>query len=62
MGSFFKGGVTIDTLHDYIRWIADSMGVSLTEEKVNDIALELIQSEKYKDLVQKVEVSILDRS
>lgn len=57
----FKGDIAIETLHDYVKWIADSMGIFLTEEKIDDITLVLVHSEKYKEMLVELEGMILDR-
>lgn len=57
-----KGDVAINTLHDYVKWIANSIGITLTEEKIDGITLKLAQSEKYKEMITELEGMILDRN
>lgn len=43
------------TLDDYVRWVANSMSVDLSQEKLDRIANKLVQSEKYKESLHELE-------
>ena len=50
-----KGGNYMHSIHDYVRLIADSMAVELSQEKINRIANWLVKSEKYKEMLHELE-------
>lgn len=51
--------VSMRTLHDYVRWVAESMGTYLDDNKINRIARKLIRSEKYNEMLLELEKLII---
>ena len=47
------------SLHDYVRWVAESMGAYLDDEKINRITNKLVRSKKYNDMLVELEKMIL---
>ncbi len=48
------------TINDYVRFIADSLGVKLSEEKINKLGIELINDEKYVEVLHNLENKIFE--
>lgn len=49
----------VRSLHDYVRWVAESMGAYLDDEKINRITNKLVRSKKYNDMLVELEKMIL---
>lgn len=51
--------VSMRTLHDYVRWVAESMGAYLDDEKIDRITNKLVKNKKYYDMLVELEKMIL---
>lgn len=49
-------------LSDYVRWVAESMGRSLSNESIKEITYNLLESEKYKEMLRELEDEIIEHS
>jgi len=47
---------------DYVRFISKSMGITLSEDKINGIAKRLIRSDKYVEMLHELEEMILEEN
>lgn len=47
------------TLEDYVRWVAESMGLKLEDETLMKITLDLLDNDKYIEVLMELEESIL---
>ncbi|MBO1003161.1 hypothetical protein [Pseudogracilibacillus auburnensis] len=52
----------MQTIHDYIRFVSDSMLVDLDKNKVNEIASKLVESSKYKEMLEELEEMIREEN
>jgi len=48
----------MDTLHDYVDWIAKSMGIRLTKDQLDNLTASLAVSEDYKKVLWALEERI----
>ena len=46
------------TLHDYVTWIAESMGICLSDDQLDVVTNYLLESEKYKAALHELEYVI----
>lgn len=49
-------------LSDYVRWVAESMRRSLSNESIKEITYNLLESEKYKEMLRELEDEIIEHS
>lgn len=47
---------------DYVRFVSESMGIVLNEDKINRIAKKLIRSDKYSEMLHELEEMILEEN
>lgn len=52
----------MENLNDYVEWIANSMHVQLSEEKISKITTKLLESEKYSEMLEELEKVILENA
>lgn len=47
-------------INDYVRWVANSLGINLSDEKIKKLGMELINDEKYIEVLRELEDKIYE--
>lgn len=52
----------MDGLIDYVEWVADNLGVELTDSELNKLTIELINEDKYNEMLKDLQDRIVEVS
>ncbi len=52
----------MDGLIDYVKWVADNLGVELNNSDLNKLTIELINEDKYNEVLKDLQNKIIEVS